>query len=50
MYEAFDTVRRLAGGQENRIVPGHDPLVLERHAPPSADLDGLVVEIELGDS
>ena len=50
MYEAFDTLRRLAAGHEDRIVPGHDPLVLERYAPPTSDLSGLVVEIELGGS
>jgi glyoxylase-like metal-dependent hydrolase (beta-lactamase superfamily II) len=31
MYAAFDRVRALAGGDDDRIVPGHDPLVL---APP----------------
>ena len=45
MYDAFDTVRALAGGDDRRIVPGHDPLVLERFAAPRPDLDGLAVEI-----
>jgi glyoxylase-like metal-dependent hydrolase (beta-lactamase superfamily II) len=45
MYGAFDRVRELAGGDDRRIVPGHDPLVLERYAPPEPDLAGLVVEI-----
>jgi glyoxylase-like metal-dependent hydrolase (beta-lactamase superfamily II) len=29
MYRAFDRIRELAGG-EDLVVPGHDPLVLER--------------------
>jgi glyoxylase-like metal-dependent hydrolase (beta-lactamase superfamily II) len=45
MYAAFDRVRALAGGDDDRIVPGHDPLVLERYRPPHPDLAGLAVEI-----
>jgi glyoxylase-like metal-dependent hydrolase (beta-lactamase superfamily II) len=45
MYDAFDRVRALAEGDDRRIVPGHDPLVLERFAAPSGDLDGRAVEI-----
>ena len=45
MYAAFDRVRALAGGDDDRIVPGHDPLVLERHPPPRPELAGLAVEI-----
>lgn len=44
-YDAFDRVRALAGGDDRRIVPGHDPLVLERWAAPSPDLQGRAVEI-----
>ena len=32
MLEGFDTLRRLADAPE-LVVPGHDPLVLERFAP-----------------
>ena len=48
MYAAFDRVRVLADGDDARIVPGHDPLVLERHPPPRADLAGLAAEIAVG--
>ena len=48
MYDAFDRVRALAGGDDGRIVPGHDPLVLERHPPPRAGAAGLAAEIEIG--
>jgi glyoxylase-like metal-dependent hydrolase (beta-lactamase superfamily II) len=45
MYDAFDSLRRLAGGDDARIVPGHDPLVLERHPAASPALAGLAVTI-----
>lgn len=48
MYAAFDRVRELAGGNDERIVPGHDPLVLERYAAPTPALAGLAVEITVG--
>jgi len=45
MYDAFDRVRELAGGEDSRIVPGHDPLVLERYGAVSPALAGLAVTI-----
>ena len=45
MFGAFDRLRELAGGDDDRIVPGHDPLVLERFAPPTPELAGRAVEI-----
>jgi glyoxylase-like metal-dependent hydrolase (beta-lactamase superfamily II) len=36
MYAAFDTLHELAG-EHGVIVPGHDPLVVERHEPLEAD-------------
>ena len=45
MYDAFDRLRELAGGDDARIVPGHDPLVLERFAAPAPELEGRAVEI-----
>jgi glyoxylase-like metal-dependent hydrolase (beta-lactamase superfamily II) len=45
MYEAFDRLRDLAGGEDSRIVPGHDPLVLERYPAVSPALAGLAVVI-----
>lgn len=39
--EAFNTIRRLASS-EAHIVPGHDPLVLERYPPERAGLSGVV--------
>jgi len=44
MYRAFDAMHELVDTPRN-IVPGHDPLVFERYAAVSPDLDGFVVEI-----
>ena len=48
MYAAFDRVRALAGGDDDRIVPGHDPLVLARHPPAGPGLEGLAAEVTPG--
>jgi glyoxylase-like metal-dependent hydrolase (beta-lactamase superfamily II) len=45
MYDAFDRLRELAGGDDARIVPGHDPLVLEHHPEVSPALSGFAVSI-----
>ena len=45
MVEAWGRLRELADS-ENYIVPGHDPLVMKRYAPPSAELAGLVVRLD----
>lgn len=33
MIKGFSTIRRLAGGDDTRVIPGHDPLVTQRFAP-----------------
>ena len=43
MYDAFDRVRALAGDVDDRIVPGHDPLVLERYPAARPELAGVAV-------
>lgn len=48
MYAAFDRVRALAGGDDDRIVPGHDPLVLERHPAAGPGLEGLAADVTPG--
>jgi glyoxylase-like metal-dependent hydrolase (beta-lactamase superfamily II) len=45
MYGAFDRLHALAGGDEARIVPGHDPLVLDRYPAVSPTLAGFAVAI-----
>lgn len=44
MYEAFDTIRRLAP-TPGQIIPGHDPLVLDRYPAPRPDLAGIVARL-----
>jgi glyoxylase-like metal-dependent hydrolase (beta-lactamase superfamily II) len=44
MYDAFDAVNALAGEPE-RIIPGHDPRVMEHYPPVSPELNGIVVRI-----
>ncbi|HYY89328.1 MAG TPA: N-acyl homoserine lactonase family protein, partial [Chloroflexota bacterium] len=44
MYRAFDTLRSPAGGLE-RLIPGHDPLVLRRFPAAAPDLDGIAARI-----
>jgi glyoxylase-like metal-dependent hydrolase (beta-lactamase superfamily II) len=45
MLEAFDTIRALADRPE-LIVPGHDPLVLQRFAAASPELAGIAVRVD----
>ncbi len=44
MYVAFDTVRELADG-DDLVVPGHDPLVLDRFPCAGEGLEGLAVRV-----
>jgi len=44
MYRAFDIVRSLADGPAH-VVPGHDPLVMERYPPAKEGLEGIAVRI-----
>ena len=44
MYEAFEIVRTLADSPEH-VVPGHDPLVMERFPQASKELDGVAARI-----
>lgn len=47
MLEGYDRMRRLVA-EPARIVPGHDPLVIERFPAPEARLEGAVVRLDLG--
>ncbi len=49
MLASFEKLRRLAESPE-RIVPGHDPLVMERYPAPSAALQGAVVRLDVAPS
>lgn len=47
MLEGFDRLSELAD-HDDAIVPGHDPLVMDRYVPPSPQLRGLVVRLDTG--
>jgi glyoxylase-like metal-dependent hydrolase (beta-lactamase superfamily II) len=47
MLQGFDTLRRLAAPGD-AIVPGHDPLVLERYPTAAPGLDGIAVRLDGG--
>jgi len=44
MYGAFDIIRKLAPSPDH-IIPGHDPLVLDRYPAASPELAGLVARL-----
>jgi len=46
MLDAFDTLRAHAASPE-LIVPGHDPLVMQRYPALSPDLQGIVVRLDV---
>jgi glyoxylase-like metal-dependent hydrolase (beta-lactamase superfamily II) len=46
MMEGFRTVRALADSPDH-IIPGHDPQVMELYPPPSAELDGIAIRLDV---
>ncbi|HYZ63470.1 MAG TPA: N-acyl homoserine lactonase family protein [Acetobacteraceae bacterium] len=44
--ESYDRVRRAASSPAH-VIPGHDPLVMERYPAPSAALEGVVVRLDV---
>lgn len=47
MMESFNTLHRLAEGSWDRVIPGHDPLVMARYPAPSPELEGIVVRLDV---
>jgi glyoxylase-like metal-dependent hydrolase (beta-lactamase superfamily II) len=45
MVQGYDRMRALADSPAH-IIPGHDPLVLERYAPPNSALQGIVARLD----
>jgi glyoxylase-like metal-dependent hydrolase (beta-lactamase superfamily II) len=45
MVAGYDRLRSLAASPEH-IIPGHDPLVLERYSAPTKELQGIVVRLD----
>ena len=52
VIDAEDTLRgykrlvELAGGKKSHVVPGHDPLVLERYPAHNSETEGVVVRLD----
>lgn len=46
MLEGFSTVRRLATSLQH-VIPGHDPLVLQRYPAPKPGLEGIAVRLDV---
>ena len=46
MVDGFDKLKRLAQ-TDRHIVPGHDPLVLERYPAPKPELEGIVARLDV---
>ncbi len=46
VLDGYDTMKRLAGSMQ-RIVPGHDPLVLDRYPAARAGLEGWVARLDV---
>ena len=46
MLDGYQTIRGLAESLRH-IVPGHDPLVIERYPAASAELKGIVAQLDL---
>jgi hypothetical protein len=46
VFEGYETLKRLASSPAH-IIPGHDPLVLERYPAPRPELEGVVVRLDV---
>ncbi|WP_208247735.1 N-acyl homoserine lactonase family protein (plasmid) [Rhizobium sp. T1470] len=46
MMEAYRILNRLSGGSWDRVIPGHDPLVMELYPAPSTELKGIVARLD----
>lgn len=46
VFEGYDTLRKLADSPDH-IVPGHDPLVMERYPAPRRDVEGIAVRLDM---
>jgi glyoxylase-like metal-dependent hydrolase (beta-lactamase superfamily II) len=44
--EGYSTLQRLAESRQH-IIPGHDPLVMQRYAAPSPALEGIVARLDI---
>lgn len=47
MMQGYRTVLSLANGNWDNVIPGHDPMVMALYPPPSADLEGIIVRLDV---
>jgi glyoxylase-like metal-dependent hydrolase (beta-lactamase superfamily II) len=45
MVDSFDRIMTLAGSMD-RVIPGHDPLVMEIYSAPRPELEGIAVRLD----
>ena len=45
VLEGYQRLIREAGGDANRVVPGHDPAVMRRYPSAGAGLEGVAVRL-----
>lgn len=46
LLEGYNLIQRLADSPDH-IIPGHDPLVMKLYPPPAAELEGMVVRLDV---
>jgi hypothetical protein len=46
MIDGYERLSQLADSDDH-IIPGHDPLVLDYYPPPSNDLEGIVICLDV---
>ena len=46
MLEGARTALKLADGNLEMVIPGHDPLKIQRYSSPTAKLDGISVRLD----
>ena len=49
VMQGYEMLRRLSDSIQH-IIPGHDPLVMQRYPPPGRELDGIVVRLDAAPS
>jgi glyoxylase-like metal-dependent hydrolase (beta-lactamase superfamily II) len=47
MIESFEKVLKLAGGDIARVIPGHDPIVMQIYPPARPGLEGRIARLDV---
>jgi glyoxylase-like metal-dependent hydrolase (beta-lactamase superfamily II) len=46
MLQGARTAVKLADGKTEMVIPGHDPLKIQRYSAPTSKLDGIVIRLD----